>query len=135
MKNPSLFRHVRHAASGDILRKGKWSSKFFPIGWVLMEGDFLDNIEPACNPDCIFYDPFSLHTDGHMWSFSVFQQIYSRCHDRHTRLFTYSASTCVRASLLAAGFYVGLGAGIGPKSHTTVACNNIKFTFSIDCSQ
>jgi len=41
--------------------------------------------------------------------------------DKSLALFTYSASTAVRASLLAAGFKVAAGVATGVKSETTIA--------------
>ena len=38
-----------------------------------------------------------------------------------TELYTYSASTAVRAALLSAGFFVAQGVGTGPKTETTIA--------------
>ena len=41
--------------------------------------------------------------------------------DKSLALFTYSASTAVRASLLAAGFSVAAGVATGVKNETTIA--------------
>ncbi len=121
VKNPSLFHHVRHKAPSSILKKGSWISENPDIEWLLIEGDFLDNIENAAQPHCIFYDPFSLNTDSPLWNYDVFKRIFDHCTDRPVKLFTYSGSTMVRGALLAAGFYTGAGAGTGPKSETTAA--------------
>jgi queuine tRNA-ribosyltransferase len=40
-----------------------------------------------------------------------------------TELYTYSASTAVRVTLLDAGFFVAQGVGTGPKTETTIAFN------------
>lgn len=124
-KNPSLFPHMRHPAPGAILASGLWSSKRFPVTWVLKAGEFPGTMEEADQPDCIYYDPFSLNTDSGLWNYDVFSRIHSFCRGKPARLFTYSSSTRVRASLLAAGFYVGAGTGTGPKTETTAAITSI----------
>lgn len=120
-KNPSLFRHVRHTAPSSILKNGKWESENFNLQWELIEGDFLDHLEKTPPPHIIFYDPFSLNTDSPLWDYEVFIRLFNHCTGRPAKLFTYSASTMVRGSLLAAGFYTGSGAGTGPKPETTAA--------------
>jgi queuine tRNA-ribosyltransferase len=125
VKNASFFPHVHHAAPSGILRNGSWSAANGSFEWVLYEGDFLQMMETAPLPDCIYYDPFSLHTDAPLWGFDTFRRIFALCGGRPVKLFTYSASTQVRSVLLAAGFYVGKGAGIGPKSETTIACTSV----------
>ena len=116
VKNPSLFPHVRHAAPGSIITSGRWSSKNYPVEWVLIKGGFPETIRNARQPHCIYYDPFSLNTDSSLWSVETFSTIRDFCAGRTARLFTYSSSTAVRAALLAAGFYTGKGPGTGPKN-------------------
>ena len=126
VKNPSLFHHVRHSAPASILKNGFWKSENYNIEWTLVEGDFLDKMETSPKPHIIFYDPFSLNTDGPLWSYAVFKRIFNHCAGRPVKLFTYSSSTMVRGALLAAGFYAGTGAGTGPKADTTAAFSSIE---------
>ena len=126
VRHQSLFPHVRHSAPTAILTNSRWRSTRFPVQWVLFEGDFPERMEHAPLPDCIYYDPFSLHTDGPLWSYDMFRKIFEKCRNRKVSLFTYSASTQVRGALLAAGFYVGRGRGTGPKSETTVAFTSLE---------
>lgn len=121
VKNPSLFQHVKHPAPAAILGNGRWSSSLYPVEWILRKGDFRDHISSADIPNCIFYDPFSLHTDTPLWRYPLFRKLHEKCSAAKTMLFTYSSSTQVRGALLAAGFYVGRGTGTGPKSETTAA--------------
>lgn len=121
VKHPSLFPHVRHAAPAAILDSGSWSSKKHPVEWKLIRGDFPGTMGRAEQPDCIYYDPFSVNTCSSLWSAETFSALHRYCEGRRTRLFTYSSSTAVRAALLAAGFYVGKGPGTGPKTETTSA--------------
>ncbi|MBU3914994.1 tRNA guanosine(34) transglycosylase Tgt, partial [bacterium] len=88
IKNAPLFRHVRHSAPTSIIKTGLWISKDKKIKWTLVEGDFLDHMENVPQPHIIFYDPFSLHTDQPLWSYSVFKRIFKYCGDTPTKLFT-----------------------------------------------
>jgi len=126
IQNPTLFHHVRHSAPSAILKNGSWISDNHNIEWTLIEGDFLDQIENTPQPHCIFYDPFSLNTDGPLWSYAVFSRIFNHCIGRPAKFFTYSSSTMVRGALLAAGFYTGTGSGTGPKESTTAAFTSLE---------
>jgi queuine tRNA-ribosyltransferase len=119
VRNPSSFMHVRHAAPASILKKGSWTSPDGQCKWILLEGDFIKRLTEADKPSCIYYDPFSLHTDIHLWNRESFEKVFACC-DK-TKLFTYSAATKVRGALLSAGFFVGFGPSTGPKKDTTVA--------------
>lgn len=121
VKNPSLFHHVRHPAPSALLKHGSWRSEDHKIEWSLAEGDFLELFETKTKPHIIFYDPFSTVTNGPLWSYDAFKKIFIHCEGRAAKLFTYSGSTMVRGSLLAAGFYTGYGAATGPKEDTTAA--------------
>jgi len=121
VRNPSRFPHVRHAAPSALLRHGRWMSETVPLEWHLRAGDFPVEMMRAPRPDCIFFDPFSQKTNGLLWSYRLFSSMFELCKPGGTRLLTYSNSTRVRSSLLAAGFYVGRGAATGPKSETTIA--------------
>jgi queuine tRNA-ribosyltransferase len=121
LRNPSRFPHLRHAAPIQILNSGKWKHTSNLLCWELLNGDFRDCIESAKAPDMIFYDPFSYKTDAALWTVETFERILNHCRNEPAELYTYSASTAVRGSLLAAGFFVAQGLGTGPKSETTIA--------------
>jgi queuine tRNA-ribosyltransferase len=121
LKRPALFRHLRHAAPHRLLESGKWSHSAGNISWMLYHGDFHQRLCEALPPDLIWYDPFSFKVDSALWSIEAFELLLRSCVDRPTRLYTYTASTAVRAAMLAAGWYVGAGVGTGPKKETTVA--------------
>ena len=121
LKFPSKFRHLRHAAPQDLLKEGVWQSPSLPLRWELVKGNFLETLELADAPDLIYYDPFSPKTDGPLWTPQTFSRVFGRCKDRKVGLFTYSASTAVRAALLWANFFVGPGTGTGQKEETTAA--------------
>jgi queuine tRNA-ribosyltransferase len=120
-KNQACFPHLRHAAPSALLENGQWSHASNLCRWELLKGDFRDSIESAAIPDLIFYDPFSSKTDAELWTTEVFARIFRRAQPKSAELYTYSASTAVRAALLAAGFFVAPGIGTGPKSDTTIA--------------
>lgn len=130
MKHPSLFHHIRHSAPASILSKSEWLSKNGNCSWRLVEGDFRTTFEAAALPDCIFYDPFSLHTDTELWGYNFFSKMHRLLSEKDLTLITYSASTGVRSSLLAAGFFVGRGVSTGPKKDTTIAVTKISKNIS-----
>ncbi len=121
--HPDKFTYLHHAGPAGILSEGRWGSKQYPgLTWELVEGDFLLTMRTAsAPPDLIFYDMFSLKTCADQWTCVAFRDLFAACAGRAVELFTYTCSTSVRATLLAAGFYVGRGRSTGQKSETTVA--------------
>ncbi|MBI4979900.1 MAG: tRNA guanosine(34) transglycosylase Tgt [Spirochaetes bacterium] len=120
-KDAGRFPHLRHGAPGKLLSAGRWVHASGLLRWELLKGDFLDHLESAPVPDIIFFDPFSAKTDTGLWTSAVFSRIFRHCGTATTELYTYSASTAVRASMLAAGFFVAKGVATGPKQSTTIA--------------
>ena len=118
------FPYLWHAAPEAILKDRVWQSPKFPIRWELLEGDFFDHYENATTPDLLFFDPFSFKTNRRFWCVETLRAIRTRIGDHSAELFTYSASTAVRAALLAAGFFVARGVSTGPKGETTIALTN-----------
>jgi queuine tRNA-ribosyltransferase len=121
------FVYLRHGGPAGVLENGRWQSKDFPgLSWQLIQGDFLESLGggesaliPA--PEFIFYDPFSGKSDSRLWTLDAFRRLRTACGWASTELFTYSASTAVRGTLLAAGFYVAKGRAIADRPETTVA--------------
>ena len=122
-QSPECFPYLQHAAVEELLRHGAWQSEHLPLRWSLIEGDFFEKLADAPVPDLIFFDPFSYKTNPNLWGQSALRKIYDRCQGHPVELFTYSASTSFRATLLSVGFFVGRGVGTGPKSETTIATN------------
>lgn len=120
-KHPSDFPHIRHAAPISILKQGGWEHHSGLLQWELRKDDFRTCFDAAPVPDLIFYDPFSFKTDKDLWTVELFARIFQHCAHKSAELYTYSASTAVRAALLVAGFFVAEGVGTGPKATTTVA--------------
>lgn len=121
LRNATRFPHLLRAGPNDILRSGEWRAPESAVVWTLLEGDFRVRLTEAPPPHVIFYDPFSSKTDTEMWTLDCFDRVFAACEEHDTELFTYSASTSVRAALLAAGFVVGRGAPTGTKPETTLA--------------
>ncbi|MBY0515410.1 MAG: tRNA guanosine(34) transglycosylase Tgt [Bacteriovoracaceae bacterium] len=121
LKNAPAFPHLHHAAPHELLKNNRWQSESGHIEWELIQGDFSQTFANAMKPHVIFYDPFSMHTNIELWSEYLFAKIFEHCQGHQVQLLNYSASTAVRATLLAVGFYVGYGPATGPKSTTTVA--------------
>ena len=75
-------------------------------------------------PQAIFYDAFSPAKNPAMWTLPGFQNLFQALDpQRPCALTTYSRSTLMRATLLLAGFFVGVGRATGMKEETTVAAN------------
>jgi queuine tRNA-ribosyltransferase len=117
------FPHLQHAAPHGLLGKGRWMHTSGLLTWELVEGDFLERFKTAPPPDIVFYDPFSPKTSEALWHSDVFARLATHAGHRRVELYTYTASTAVRAALLWAGFWVAEGVGIGPKATTTIACS------------
>ncbi len=130
LAHQNLFQHTRHAAPYALMRQGSWHAEHIPLHWELIEGDFFSVMEQAGIPNIIIYDPFSAKTDAPLWTAACFKKIREVCGRDPAELYTYSASTAVRAALLNAGFYVAAGVGTGIKPETTIALTEA--TFSAD---
>jgi len=116
------FPHLKHPAPHVLLKEGRWQAKDMPVVWQLFTGDFLVHLEnPLPTPDFIFYDPYSYKTNHDFWTLKTFEKILKHCHGHTTELYSYTASTRVRAAMLAAGFYVAKGLPSGVKHETTIA--------------
>jgi queuine tRNA-ribosyltransferase len=118
LAHPKELPHLRAAPPHILAASG--ACRRARLTWILCEGDFLSTFPTQPPPDVIFWDPFSSKVDGPMWSLSTFRRLFAAL-DRPAELFTYSNSTAVRSSLLAAGFHVARGVASGPKSETTIA--------------
>ncbi|MDQ3339940.1 MAG: tRNA guanosine(34) transglycosylase Tgt [Myxococcota bacterium] len=127
LANTKHFTHVRHAAPHVLAHRKQFTREHFT--WTLHEGDFRDTFRASPQPDVIFYDPFSTKTDAQLWSLELFRALFAFL-EKPVELFTYSASTAVRSSLLAAGFHVARGVPSGPKSETTIALTRVTPAFA-----
>lgn len=126
MKNPDVFPHLTHPAPQHLIDHNSWSDD--KVNWRLLLGDFLQSFETAPKPHVIFYDLYSSKSNPPFWTLELFQRLYRHCEGTPVHFVTYSASTAVRATMLAAGFYVGYGPSSGPKATTTLAFNDLALT-------
>lgn len=118
LANTGPFPHLRHPAPHVLAHRGVFERA--GLRWTLVPGDFAQTFAAQAAPDVVFYDPFSTKVDAPMWSLATFRRL--RAHlTRPAELFTYTASTAVRSSLLVAGFSVARGVPSGPKEETTIA--------------
>jgi queuine tRNA-ribosyltransferase len=118
LANTGPFAHLRHPAPHILEHRGRFEREL--LAWRLLEGDFLERFREAPQPDVIFYDPFSAKVDGPLWSLETFRALREHLTGA-VELITYSKSTVIRSSLLAAGFHVARGVASGPKEETTIA--------------
>jgi tRNA U34 5-methylaminomethyl-2-thiouridine-forming methyltransferase MnmC len=97
--------------------------------WELHLGDAASLWEQAKRPpDLIYFDPFSPVANPSLWTRDAFAQL-RRIASRSgsgCSLFTYSAATPTRVSLLLGGFFVGTGRSTGTKTETTVAATRLE---------
>jgi tRNA U34 5-methylaminomethyl-2-thiouridine-forming methyltransferase MnmC len=100
------------------------------VRWEFVCGDFPARLAAggvpggAAAPHAIFYDAFSPAKNPAMWTQKVFDDLHRALDPaRPCALTTYSRSTLIRATLLVAGFYVGVGHATGRKEETTIAAN------------
>lgn len=116
------FPHLHHGAPRSLVDHGRWQSADGRLTWELLVGDFSARCSEAPRPDLIYYDFFSVRSDPDGWSAPAFTRLREHTAAQPCELYTYSASTAVRAALLAAGFSVGSGVASPPKEETTIAC-------------
>ncbi len=120
-RHAAYFPHLRHSAPHQLLREMHWTHESELFAWELHEGDFLAKFDTTAVPDIVYYDPFSQKTDSPLWTVETFRRIARYCGGHSAELYTYSAATSVRVTMLSAGYHVAEGVGSGPKATTTVA--------------
>ncbi|MEP7049525.1 MAG: MnmC family methyltransferase [Pseudomonadota bacterium] len=109
-------------AAEQLVTTHTWRSG--SLRWDLHLGDAVSlwrgEWEPA---DMIFFDPFSPSSNPTLWTPAAFSLLRSQAREdgQGCTLFTYSAATPTRVSLLLGGFYVGTGSATGTKRETTAA--------------
>ena len=103
------------------------------VNWKFHLADFPEllktggaNLKFIAPPHAIFYDAFSPAKNPAMWTLPVFQNLFRALDPaRSCALTTYSRSTMIRATLLLAGFFVGIGLAMGMKEEATIAANDL----------
>lgn len=120
----SQFKHLHHAGPQALLRNGAWRSRKIDLAWRLAHGDFQITHAGHAAPDIIWFDPFSAKADGPLWTVASFAQILTACRQTQATLHTYSTSTAVRATMLAAGWFVMAAPGAGAREESTIAATS-----------
>jgi len=115
---------------GELLRSKRvaFQNGKLQVAWEFHLGDFpaLISDSKLISPNAIFFDAFSPAKNPAMWTLSLFENLFRALDpQRSCALTTYSRSTMVRATLLLAGFFVGVGHATGMKEETTVAANTL----------
>lgn len=115
-------------AAQALVDRGEWQAP--GVRWVLHRGDLLARLPDApARADLIFFDPFSPQHNERLWTPAAFSAVRACCRDDGdgdgTQLFTYSAATPTRVSLLLGGFFVGAGVATGTKRETTVGATRL----------
>lgn len=121
LAHSSVFPYIRHPGPETLYKTGEWTNQNQTISWKLIRGDFLSNLHQAPIPDIIWYDPFSYKVDSTPWTTEAFTQILRTIQTHPTILYTYTASTAIRAGMLLSGWYVGVGCGTTTRRQSTVA--------------
>ena len=124
LADPSGFPFLQPFASAAtaLTAQHDWSDG--QLHWSLHLGDAAALWQQQWQPaEIIFFDPFSPVSNPDLWTprtFSVLRR-HAREDGDGCTLFTYSAATPTRVSLLLGGFQVGTGVATGRKPETTVA--------------
>ena len=131
IKHKNLFKHLRHVAPESLLNSERYEGLEGKLIWELNQGDFFLHIDKAYEeslPDIVFYDPFSHKTNSIFWKLESFERLFKlfEQHPKGMVMVTYSASTAVRASLLAAGFNVLHGEGMAGRAATLAVSTTCK---------
>lgn len=109
-------------AVGALLERGEWSGE--NLHWRLLLGDLRPCLErERAQAELVLFDPFSPNVQPELWSPTALRLVRERCRleSPGALLVTYSGATPTRVSLLLAGFFVGVGIGVGTKRETTLA--------------
>lgn len=102
------------------------------VRWEVQVADFPAFIGGAAatelpRPHAVMFDAFSPAKNPAMWTQPLFANLFRLLDPaRPCALPTYSRSTMLRATLLLAGFFVGVGHATGEKEETTVAANTLE---------
>jgi tRNA U34 5-methylaminomethyl-2-thiouridine-forming methyltransferase MnmC len=113
-----------------LAKKTTFCNGSLDVDWQFHLGDFPAWLSQGRGavppPHAILYDAFSPAKNPAMWTLPVFENLHHALDPhRPCALTTYSRSTVLRATLLMAGFFVGVGHATGLKEETTIAANTL----------
>jgi hypothetical protein len=119
-----FLRPFAHAAE-TLARASRFHDGL--LDWELHLGD-ATALWPKATlpPDLIYFDPFSPASNPSLWTPEAFARLHDCAREAEAgcSLYTYSAATPTRVSLLLGGFFVGTGCPTGLKTETTVAATH-----------
>ncbi len=92
------------------------------LSWHFHLGDFKETMFKAPFADAVFYDPYSSVSNQELWTLDHLKVMKGLLNPRAT-ITNYSASSAVRVTWLLAGYFVGVGVGVGKKLETFYASN------------
>lgn len=113
----------------EFLKKAAKGTHFFEelgpqrsFEWEFVEGDFVETVkqQQSSKANVVCYDFFSVSAHPHLWTYSVIKRLWELCAEDCV-IVTYSSATSVRASLLAAGFFVGFSPDLNENFRMTIA--------------
>jgi tRNA U34 5-methylaminomethyl-2-thiouridine-forming methyltransferase MnmC len=112
--------HDRHCSFEDGPQTVRWDMHLADFPTLVTQ----PAAQEFAKPHVIMFDAFSPATNAAMWTLPLFSNVFRLLsRERPCALPTYSRSTMLRATLLLAGFYVGVGHATGEKEETTIASN------------
>jgi tRNA U34 5-methylaminomethyl-2-thiouridine-forming methyltransferase MnmC len=101
------------------------------VNWNLHLADFPEWLggsaaELIAKPHLVMFDPYSPAKNPAMWTLPMLTRLFELLDPaRPCVLANFSRSTIFRATLLLAGFFVGIGHATGAKEETTIAANRL----------
>lgn len=128
LDHPDQFPFLQgyESACEQLLNRKQWASPDGRVQWRLWEGDFFSHLDEVPEPELVFWDFYAPKSCPELWSAKSFEKLLKKTERRRnlglaTTLYTYSAATPIRVSMLLAGLYVGYGTSTAMKADTTVA--------------
>jgi tRNA U34 5-methylaminomethyl-2-thiouridine-forming methyltransferase MnmC len=116
------FIHGRQVAFTNGQAKVTWDLHLADFPKLLAE----PGAEEFAKPHLIMFDAFSPAKNPEMWTLPLFTRLFQLLDpNRPCVLANFSRSTMFRVTLLAAGFFVGVGHATGDKEETTIAANTL----------
>jgi hypothetical protein len=128
---PTPLPHLTGLPTSGLRHNGsvEWLENQSLRRWTMHLGDLptlMDGELPGSfpSPDLVMVDLHSPESQPELWTLSFWKNVHRRCGNKPCLLIFHTRSTSVRATLLLAGFFVGVGRSLGKKEETTLAATN-----------
>jgi len=124
LEEPDFFPHLA------VLSRELWQRRLEPgpidvggCSWSLILGDITETMTDWAErpPDLVMYDMHSPKAQPELWGLEFWEKRAAEWQGARVLVAFHTRSTAVRSTLLGAGFFVGVGAGLGGKEETTLA--------------